>query len=113
GTQGFEINFESDSKEFTNFTIWTVKADGTALSGVHKINAIMACASVKSLTPTDQKLEKYDFDLKQKVQQTCVVAPEMTNKRIGVLLQRENYLNGSGQQRHQMNFFASFNADSE
>ncbi|MDR8406855.1 hypothetical protein FPK39_23330, partial [Acinetobacter baumannii] len=82
-----------DSKEFTNFTIWTVKADGTALSGVHKINAIMACASVKSLTPTDQKLEKYDFDLKQKVQQTCVVAPEMTNKRIGVLLQRENYLN--------------------
>ncbi|MFH4146966.1 hypothetical protein WAI91_23680, partial [Acinetobacter baumannii] len=79
-TQGFEINFESDSKEFTNFTIWTVKADGTALSGVHKINAIMACASVKSLTPTDQKLEKYDFDLKQKVQQTCVVAPEMTNK---------------------------------
>lgn len=113
GTQGFEINFESDSKEYTNFTIWTVKADGTALSGVHKINAIMACASVKSLTPTDQKLEKYDFDLKQKVQQTCVVAPEMTNKRIGVLLQRENYLNGSGQQRHQMNFFASFNADSE
>ncbi|MDR8247344.1 hypothetical protein FPK89_23210, partial [Acinetobacter baumannii] len=56
---------------------------------------------------------KYDFDLKQKVQQTCVVAPEMTNKRIGVLLQCENYLNGSGQQRHQMNFFASFNADSE
>lgn len=113
GAQGFEINFESDSKEYTTFTIWTTSKDGKPLSGVHKINALMACCSVRGLTPTDKELEKYDFDAGQKVKRICVVAPEMTDKKVGLLLQRENYINNNGQQRHQMNFFASFNATSE
>lgn len=113
GAQGFEINFESDSKEYTTFTIWTLSKEGKSLSGVHKVNALLACASVRGLTPTDQELEKYDFDAGQKVKRICVVAPEMTDKKIGLLLQRENYINGSGQQRHQMNFYASFNPSSE
>lgn len=113
GAQGFEVNFETDSKEYTTFTIWTVSKDGQPLSGTHKVNALLTCCAVRSLTPTDQPLEKWDHEISQKVKKTCVVAPEMTGKRIGLLLQRENYLNGQGQQRHQMNFFASFNAESE
>lgn len=113
GAQGFEINFESDAKEYTTFTIWTLSKDGKPLSGVHKINALLACASVRGLTPTDQELEKYDFEAGQRVKRICVVAPEMTDKKIGLLLQRENYINGNGQQRHQMNFFASFNPSSD
>lgn len=113
GAQGFEVNFETDSKEYTTFTIWTVSKDGQPLSGTHKVNALLTCCAVRSLTPTDQPLEKWDHEIRQKVKKTCVVAPEMTGKRIGLLLQRENYLNGQGQQRHQMNFFASFNAESE
>ncbi|WP_228273088.1 hypothetical protein [Acinetobacter radioresistens] len=113
GAQGFEINFESDSKEYATISIWTISKDGQPLSGTHKVNALLACCGVRALTPTDQKLEKYDFDTKQKVMRLCTVAPEMTNKRVGLLLQRENYLNTQGQQRHQMNLFASFSADSE
>ena len=41
------------------------------------------------------------------------MAPEIAGKRIGLLLQRENYINGQGQQRHQMNFFAAFSAENE
>lgn len=113
GAQGFEVNFETDSKEYSTFTIWTVSKDGNPLSGTHKVNALLACCGVRSLTPTDQQLEKWDYEISQKVKKTCVVAPEVAGKRIGLLLQRENYLNGQGQQRHQMNFFASFNAESE
>lgn len=113
GAQGFEISFESDAKEYTTITIWTVSKEGQPLSGTHKVNALLACCGVRSLTPTDQQLEKYDFESRQKVKRLCTVAPEMTGKRIGLLLQRENYLNGQGQQRHQMNFFAAFNAESE
>ena len=113
GTQGFEINFESDTKEYTTFTIWTYKADGAELSGVKQINALMACSGVRSLTPTEKALEKYDYDLGKKVNRLCMVAPEMENKRIGLLLQRENYINANGQPRHDMKFFASFNAESE
>ena len=113
GAQGFEVNFESESKEYTTFTIWTVSKDGQPLSGTHKVNALIACCGVRSLTPTEQALEKYDFDTKQKVKRLCIVAPEMSDKRVGLLLQRENYVNSNGQPRHQMNFFASFNAESE
>lgn len=112
-TQGFEINFESDAKEYTTFTIWTAKADGTQLSGVKEINALMACAAIRTLTPTEKALEKYDYDLGKKVSRLCMVAPEMENKRIGLLLQRENYLNKNNEPRHAMKFFASFNAESE
>lgn len=113
GAQGFEINFESESKEYTTFTIWTVSKEGKPLSGVHKVNALLACASVRGLTPTDKELDKYDYDAGGKVKRICVVAPEMEGKQIGLLLQRENYVNNSGQNRHQMNFFASFNPSNE
>ena len=113
GTQGFEVSFETDSKEYTTFQIWTSKADGSALSGVKQVNALLACVGVRGLTPTNQQLEKWDYDVGQKVKKSCVVAPEMTGKRVGLLLQRENYINNNGQPRHEMKFSASFNAESE
>lgn len=113
GTTGFEIEFETDNKESASFSIWTEKSDGTSLGGVHKINAMLACAGVRGLTPTNAQLEKYDFDLKERVMKNCVVAPEMAGKRVGLLLQRENYQNNSGDWKFQMNFFSCFHAQSE
>lgn len=113
GTTGFEIEFESDRKESSNFTIWTEKSDGTPLSGVHKINAILACVGVRGLTPTNQQLEKYDHDSQARVMKPCIVAPEMTGRRIGFLLQRENYQNDKNETKYQMNFFSAFHAESE
>ncbi|MHA3051116.1 hypothetical protein [Acinetobacter sp. ANC 4635] len=113
GTTGFEIEFETDNKESASFSIWTEKSDGTGLGGVHKINALLACVGVRGLTPTNAQLEKYDFDLKERVMKNCVVAPEMAGKRVGLLLQRENYQNNSGDWKFQMNFFSCFHAQSE
>lgn len=113
GTTGFEVEFETDSKESASFSIWTEKSDGTSLSGVHKINALLACAGVRGLTPTNGQLEKYDFDLKERVTKNCIIAPEIAGKRIGLLLQRENYQNNNGDWKFQMNFFSCFQAQSE
>lgn len=113
GTTGFEVEFETDNKESASFTIWTEKKDGTSLGGVHKINALLACVNARGLTPTNQQLEKYDFDLKERVMKNCIVAPEVAGKRVGLLLQRENYQNDSGDWKFQMNFFSCFHAQSE
>jgi hypothetical protein len=113
GTTGFEIEFETDNKESASFSIWTEKKDGTPLGGVHKINALLACVGARGLTPTNAQLEKYDFDAKERVMKNCIVAPEVAGKRIGFLLQRENYQNDSGEWKYQMNFFSCFNAQSE
>lgn len=113
GTTGFEIEFETENKESASFSIWTEKKDGTPLGGVHKINALLACVGARGLTPTNAQLEKYDFDAKERVMKNCIVAPEVAGKRIGFLLQRENYQNDSGEWKYQMNFFSCFNAQSE
>lgn len=113
GTTGFEIDFVADGGSSTNITVYTEKTDGTILSGTAKINALLACCGVQRLTPTQQQLEKYDHDAKAQVMRPCIVAPEMAGVRIGLLLQRENYLNGNGDARHVMNFYSTFNANSE
>lgn len=113
GAQGFEFRFETDSKQSTNFTIWTKNKAGEWLQGRSKIDAIMACASVRNLTPTKQKIEKYDYDEKKNVMKECIVAPELMNVPIGLLLQREQYQNDRGEDKHQMILFSSFNAKSE
>ncbi|AUX87016.1 hypothetical protein C3F34_13905 [Acinetobacter sp. ACNIH2] len=113
GTTGFEIEFETDNKESASFSIWTEKKDGTPLGGVHKINALLACVGVRGLTPTNAPLEKYDFDAKERITKNCIIAPEITGKRVGLLLQRENYQNNSGDWKFQMNFFSCFHAQSE
>lgn len=113
GTTGFEIEFETDLKQSASMTIWTEKSDGTALGGVHKINALLACVGAKGLTPTGQQLEKYDHVAKGHIVKNCVVAPEVAGKRVGLLLQRENYQNDNGDWKYQMNFFSCFHAQSE
>lgn len=113
GTYGFEIEFETDSKESASITVWTEKQDGTILSGAHKINALLACVGVRGLTPTTAPLEKYDFEAKERVTKNCIVAPEIAGKRVGFLLQRENYQNSAGDWKFQMNFFSCFHAQSE
>jgi len=113
GAQGLEIHFESDHKEYTTFTVWSFGRDGQKLMGLSKVNAMMTCAKVRALTPVERQLEKYDYDTKSKIKVPCTVAQELDNKRIGVVLQRENYKNASGEDRVQMNLFASFDPDTE
>ena len=113
GTQGIEFNFIASDESTASFTIWTHQADGNTIFGFDKVNSILACTKTKSLTPTDRVLDKYDFETQQKIKQTCVVAPELDNKPIGLLLQRENYQNKSGDWRYQMNFYSAFEAGTE
>lgn len=113
GTTGFELEFETDLKQSASMTIWTEKSDGTPLGGVHKINALLACLGLRGLTPTNQPLEKYNRELGAREMMNCIVAPEATGKRIGLLLQRENYQNDKNEWKFQMNFFSCFHANNE
>lgn len=113
GAQGIEFHFVADDESTASFTVWTHNKNGETIFGYDKVNSILTCAKVRTLTPTDRTLEKYDFDAGGKVNKPCVVAPELDNKPIGLLLQRENYQNQNGEARYQMNFYAAFEAQTE
>ena len=113
GAQGLEFYFATDDKQETNFTIWTQGKDGSALFGVDKVNAILACTRTKQLTPTQATVEKYSFEEKKDTQQQVVIAPELQDKRVGLLLQAEEYYNANNDVKVRMNFVASFDASSQ
>lgn len=110
GTQGFEIEFITDGKEEAKFSIYTTKADGTPIFGRDKINAMMTCCAVKTLTPTKRQIEKYNFDSKGMEWSEGYTAPEIEGKEIGVLLQLEEYENQNGELKTRMNFVSCFQA---
>lgn len=111
GTQGVEIFFEDDDKNEANMTLWTFSADGTPIFGRDKVNALMACTLTKTLTPTEAQVEKYDYDLKAKIVQPVTMAPELVNKRVGFLIQMEEYINDAGEVKSKPTLVSSFQAD--
>ena len=111
GTQGVEIFFESDNKEEANMSLWTFSADGTPIFGRDKVNALMACTQTRTLTPVEAQVEKYDFDLKAKIVQPVTVATELADKRVGFLIQMEEYEKNDGTVGKKATLVSSFQAD--
>lgn len=95
GTKGVTLNFTSNSGQKTRVSIYTVKADGTKLSGNSMINALMACLSLRDIAPKPGKVTHYDYDAKQDVVVDGSVFPELC-KPVGVLLETEDYLKNDG-----------------
>ena len=109
GTYGIEMLFATEDKLEATSTFWTFKADGTPIFGRDKVNALMACASVKTLTPTETTIEKYNFEAGGKILQPATVAPELEGKPIGLLIQMEEYLNNNGEVKTRANIVSAFN----
>lgn len=111
GTQGVEIFFEDDSKQEANLTLWTQKADGAPIFGRDKVMALMTVTGTHTLTPQDTTAEKYDFDVGAKIQQPVTIAPEISNKRVGFLIQMEEYQKNDGTIGKKPTLVSSFRED--
>lgn len=108
GTEGFEFEIQTESKQSCTFTIWTIKADGTRLRGFNLLQALMTCLRVKGLTFQPVGIEKYDYVARERRTVQCNVAVELMDKKVGFLLEREDYIGNNGDDRHRMNLFANF-----
>lgn len=114
GTEGVDFSFRADDGASADFlTLWTYNANGDALMGLRALNAIMTCVRVKSLTPTPGQVEKWDSAAGQRSKFPATIFPELTNKRIGLLLQREEYEKRDGSVGVKMNIVGAFDPDSE
>lgn len=111
GTEGIEFAFESNDGQSADFlSLWTVNRDGKEIYGMKMVNAIMACLRTRSIKPVDGSVEKFQNGAKTKVQAT--IYPDLMNKPIGVLLQRETYEKNDGSFASKFNIYACFDATS-
>ena len=95
GTKGVALSFTSNSGQKTKVGIYTIKADGTKLSGLSMLNALMTCLMLRNIAPKPGKVTRYDYDAKQDVIEDGSVFPELC-KPIGFLLETEDYLKNDG-----------------
>jgi hypothetical protein len=119
GTRGVGFTFVSEDGRAVNFTLYTIKADGTLLSGNSFMMALMACIGLRSTGEAImQKVKRYDYDAKQEYEDDAPLYLSMMKKPVGLLLQKCEYEKErdrvkTGEYAWRMEPYAPFQADTE
>lgn len=95
GGNGIEFIFKTQSGQKANLAIYTLGANGEKYQGYELLMAIMACMSLRNITPQHGRATKYDHNAKKDVIEECSIFPDLC-KPIGVLLETEDYLKQDG-----------------
>jgi hypothetical protein len=111
-TEGIEFAFKATSNQEADFlTLWTHNKEGKEIYGLKQLNALMTCMKVRTLAPAQGQVEKWIDGAKAKVSAT--IYPELMGKKIGLLLQREEYQKNDGTIGSKFSIYACFDADTE
>jgi hypothetical protein len=94
GSEGVEVSFEAEDGRTADYmTIWTHSREGTELPGFRMLNALMTCMKVRELKASKGTVP----DGRDGATKEAFVYPALC-QRVGLLLQRENYVNGQGRE---------------
>ena len=116
GTDGVGFTFKDDTGRECRFDVWTQKEDGSALTGLAQINAMMACLTLRTLNESRAQVKKWDNGAEVVMEAPCFT--DLMGKRIGLLLRAEEYPKMkdnklTGENGWRMGLFAIFQADTE
>lgn len=114
GTESVNIMFAADNgQEVGPLNLYTHNGNGEALTGYKMLNALMTCAKVKVLSWKKEDIDLYDFDEQRVVtkQKECCV--ELKGKKIGLVLQQEEYLKQNSDVGERMVIAAPFEYSTE
>ena len=91
GTLGIEMMFMSDEGQSADYLqMWTRNAAGKELSGMNMLHAIMACCELRNISIKDGSITRGNDTSK------VSMLAELTDKRIGLMLEREPYKKNDG-----------------
>lgn len=111
GTVGMEFTFKDDTGAEARFlSLYLTKTDGETLSDFNKLNAIMACMKVRETKEKVMPITEYDFNAGQVVTHDLECYPELMNKPIGLVLQKEEYIKANNDIGFKMNIYSVFNS---
>lgn len=108
GTEGIEFSFEAEDGRAANYLqLWTFDKDGKPLYGKKVLDALMCCARVKGLTAKEATIQG------RQGSEQVISFPGLQGKKIGLLLQREEYVKNDNSIGYKFNIYAPFHADTE
>jgi hypothetical protein len=77
------------------------------------VHAVMACCSVRELTPSMMTVKEWDFDAKAMADFSVEVLTELSGRKIGFALFRVDKTSNKGKDYFQMEIAAPFDYESE
>ena len=91
GTKGIEFSFEATDGAVARYmTLWVERASGERIAYSYGLlSGLMVCLGIKSITSANIVSEEWDAGLGTRVPTKVEAYPELINRQIGVLLQRE------------------------
>jgi hypothetical protein len=94
GTKGIEFNFEAEDGRIARYlTLWLTRANGEKIEYPYSLlSALMACLNVKNVETTSSMVDEWSAAASMMMPTEAQIFPELMNKPIGVLLQREERL---------------------
>lgn len=108
GTQGIVLELDAGSSGRSEFTLWTRKEDGSSAFGMAFVQSIMLMLGLRGLSSKSGKVSRWDNDANQRVEVDGEVFPDLCNKPIGVVLQKELTSKKSGGDSYRMNLYGVF-----
>lgn len=96
GAKGFDLSFEVPGVGVAELSLWTHSAEDKPYSDANYLNAIMYLLGVRTLKSETAVIEKYDFDLKERVDTEVETIPSLCGKPVGLVLQKELYSKTKG-----------------
>lgn len=94
GAEGLTFEFDSPGNGTTQFSLYTKSKDGAPIFGANMFNAIMFLLGVKKLSSVPGTAEIWQDG--EKSEQDVETFPELCNKPIGIVMQKELYTKGNG-----------------
>jgi len=112
GSLGVEFAFKSNEEQEAKYlTVYTQSKDGKPLHGHKQLMAIMTCLGVRAAPPTDSNVMEYDFEHEKDMNKNVALYPDLMNKPIGLILQKELYTKSGGNDGERMCFYGFYTAD--
>lgn len=107
GTKGVYLEFSVEGGGKTNFTLYTKKGTGEIINvGWNKLNALMTIFNLKGLKAVPGKVQKFVDD--ERVEEDGLVFPDLLEKDVGLILQKELYTGQDGTNRERMGLLMAF-----
>lgn len=106
GTEGVHFEFDSPGGGSASFDLWTKKENGEAVFGINQLNAMLCVLGIRSLKSVEGKYEGWVDGKREEV--SGEIFPDLCNKDIGLVLQKELYTKGDGKDGFRMNLFGVF-----
>jgi len=104
GATGIEFEFESENGERARLNIYTHGGDGSAIVGFGKLQALLTCLQLREIAaPVPITANVWDANEQKRVDKPVPQYAELLGKPIGVLIEMEEYVNGSNETKKRAN----------